>query len=126
MGLYSMDLRQRVAAAIDDGGSFRQVAQRFGVSPSFVTRLIQRRLEAGTLAPKPHGGGRQPALDFARRVHLARLISEQPDATSEQLKRRGGFTCTLTTPWRTLRRFRQTYEKKALHPSGRDDPKVKA
>ena len=48
---------------------------------SFVTRLIQRRREAGTLAPKPHGGGRQPALDFPKRVRLARLISEQPDAT---------------------------------------------
>ena len=53
-----MDLRERVAAAIDEGeGSERQIAKRFRVSVSFVTRLLQRRRDAGTLAPKPHGGG---------------------------------------------------------------------
>jgi transposase len=126
MGPYSIDLRKRVAAAIDQGQSQRQVARRFGVSPSFVTRLIQRRREAGTLAPKAHGGGRQPALDFRQWVRLARLISEQPDATLKELKERGGFTCTLTTLWRTLRRFKLTFKKKSLHPSERDDPKVQA
>ena len=54
MGPYSMDLRERVAAAIDEGeGSERQIAKRFRVSVSFVTRLLQRRRDAGTLAPKP-------------------------------------------------------------------------
>ena len=59
MGPYSMDLRERVAAAIDEGeGSERPIAKRFRVSVSFVTRLLQRRRDAGTLAPKPHGAGR--------------------------------------------------------------------
>ena len=59
MGPYSMDLRERVAAAIDAGeGSQRQVAKRFRVSVSFVTRLVQRRRDAGTLAPKPRSCGR--------------------------------------------------------------------
>jgi transposase len=126
MGPYSIDLRERVAAAIDHGQSQRQVARRFGVSPSFVTRLIQRRRQAGTLAPKAHGGGRQPALNFSQRVRLARLVSEQPDATLQELKERGGFTCTLTTIWRTLRRLRLTYKKKTLHASERDEPRVQA
>jgi transposase len=124
MGPYSIDLRERVAAAIDQGQSQRQVARRFGVSLSFVTRLIQRRREAGTLAPKAHGGGRQPALDFPQWVRLARLISEQPDATLKQLKERGGFTCTLTTLWRTLRSFNLTFKKKSLHASERHEPRV--
>ena len=56
---YSMDLRERVAAAIDAGeGSQRQVAKRFRVSVSFVTRLVQRRRDAGTLAPNPTAAGR--------------------------------------------------------------------
>ena len=127
MGPYSMDLRERVAAVIDEGeGSQRQVAKRFRVSVSFVTRLIQRRREAGTLAPKAHGGGPRPALGFPERVRLAMLIVETPDATLKQLKERGGFACTLTTIWRLLRRFRQTYKKKTLHASERDDPKVQA
>ena len=127
MGPYSMDLRERVAAVIDEGeGSQRQVAKRFRVSVSFVTRLLQRRRDAGTLAPKPHGGGPRPVLGFPEQVRLAMLIAERPDATLNQLKERGGFACTLTTIWRTLRRFRLTFKKKTLHASERDDPKVQA
>ena len=56
---YSMDLRERVAAAIDAGeGSQRQVAKRFRVSVSFVTRLVQRRRDAGTRPPNPTAAGR--------------------------------------------------------------------
>ena len=98
MGPYSMDLRERVAAAIDEGeGSERQIAKRFRVSVSFVTRLLQRRRDAGTLAPKPHGGGPRPVLGFPEQVRLAMLIAEHPDATLNQLKEWGGFACTLTT-----------------------------
>ncbi|MGZ3390119.1 MAG: helix-turn-helix domain-containing protein, partial [Isosphaeraceae bacterium] len=85
MGPYSMDLRERVAAAIDAGeGSQRQVAKRFRVSVSFVTRLVQRRRDAGTLAPKPYGGGPRPALGFPERVRLVVRIAEHPDATLKQ------------------------------------------
>jgi transposase len=116
-----------VAAAIDAGeGSQRQVAERFRVSVSFVTRLIQRRREAGSLAPKPHGGGRRRALSLSDRARLAVLITEHPDATLKQLKELGGFTCTLTTIWRALRRFGLTYKEKTLHASERDGPKVRA
>ena len=95
---YSMDLRERVAAAIDEGeGSERQIAKRFRVSVSFVTRLLQRRRDAGTLAPKPHGGGPRLVLGFPEQVRLAMRIAEHPDATLNQLKEWGGFACTLTT-----------------------------
>lgn len=125
MAPYSMDLRERIAAAIDQGeGSQREIAEQFRVSVSFVTRLIQRRRDAGTLAPKAHGGGRRPSLDSAERARLARLIAEQPDATLKRLKERGGFTCTLTTLWRALRRSDLTYKQKSLHASERDTPEV--
>ena len=126
MGPYSMDLRERVAAAIDAGGSQRRVAKLFRVSVSFVTRLMQRRREAGTLAPKPHGGGPRPYFGLPEKVRLVLLIIKHPDATLRRLKELGGFTCTPTTIWRTLRRFRQTYKKKTLHAAERDDPKVQA
>ena len=99
MGPYSMDLRERVAAAIDAGeGSQRQVAKRFRVSVSFVTRLVQRRRDADTLAPKPHGGGPRPILGFPEQVRLAMLIAEHPDATLKQLKE-WAVRLTLTTLW---------------------------
>ena len=55
---------------------------------------------------------------------LRRLVLNQNDATLKQLKQQGGFSCTLTTIWRTLRRFNLTYKEKSLHASERDDPKV--
>lgn len=56
---YSNDLRERVATAVDRrDGSLRQIACRFCVSLSFVVRLLQRRRDADTLEPKPHGGAR--------------------------------------------------------------------
>ena len=42
---------------IDEGEvSLRQVAKLFRVSVSFVSRLLQRRLDTGTLVSKSHGG----------------------------------------------------------------------
>ena len=121
----SMDLRERVAAAVDHHeGSQRQIARTFRVSLSFVVRLLQRRRDAGTLEPKPHGGSPPPALGSDDRQRLDGLLAERPDATLGQLKERGGFRCSLTTLWRALRCQRLTHKKKSLYASQRDRPDV--
>src|SRR5262249_2721170 len=113
MGPYSLDLRKRIAAAVDHGeGSLRQIARTFRVSLSFLVRLLQRRRDAGTLAPKPHGGGPTPALGPDDLERLGELIGKQPDATLEQLKRQGRFRCSLKTLWYALRRLKLTRKKK--------------
>jgi transposase len=125
MGPYSNDLRERVAAAVDHGeGSQREIARRFRVSLTFVFRLLRRRRDAGTLDPKPHGGGPTPSLGPDEQKRLHQLIREQPDATLEQLRQLGGFTCSLTTLWRALRRRDLTRKKKTLHADERDRPDV--
>ena len=122
---YSLDLRARVAAALDHHeGSIRWIARVFRVSTSFIVRLLQRRRAAGTLAPEPHGGGPPPALGPGDLERLTGLIREQPDATLEQLRQRGGFTCSLKTLWLASRRRHLTYKKKSLHASQRDRPEV--
>jgi transposase len=124
---YSMDLRERVAAAVDEGeGPQREIARLFRVSLSFVSRLLKRRRENGTLAPEPHGGGPPPVLGAADRWRLIKLVEEHNDDTLEELRRRGGFDCSLTTIWRTLRRQGQTRKKKSQHADERDRPDVKA
>jgi transposase len=125
MAPYSLDLRERVAAAVDHReGSQRVIARRFRVSLSFIVRLLQRRRTAGTLAPKPHGGGPKPALSRRDQQRLLRLVRKQNDATLKQLKLRGGFRCTLTTIWNTLRRLGLTYKKKTLRAAERSRPDV--
>lgn len=125
MAPYSMDLRERVVAALDGGeGSQREIARRFRVSLSFIVRLLERRREAHTLAPKPHGGGPTSALTSQDEQRLGQLIDKQKDATLDQLREQGGFSCSLTTIWRALRRSCLTYKKKTLHPSERNRPDV--
>jgi transposase len=124
---YSDDLRDRVAAAVDhQEGSLREIARRFRVSLSFVVRLLQRRRDAGTLRPKPHGGGPPPVLTPEDRRRLAELIAARPDATLAQLKQLGGFTCSLKALWLALRRQGLTHKKKSLHAEERDRPDVQA
>jgi transposase len=122
---YSSDLRERIAAAVDHhDGSIRWIARVFRVSTSFVVRLLQRRRAAGTLDPEPHRGGRPPALGSDDLGRLAGLVRDQPDATLEQLRQRGGFTCSLKTLWFALDRLGLTRKKKSLYASQRDRPDV--
>ncbi len=57
----SVDLRERVVAAVTEGASFHQAAARFGVSVSSASRWSQRFAQQGHVAPKPtHGDDRLP------------------------------------------------------------------
>src|SRR4051812_18051063 len=95
---YSLDLRERIAAAIDDReGSIREIARLFRVSSTFITRLLQRRRTTGTLDPQPHGGGTPPAPGPDDLERPPAFVRKQPDATLKQLKQCGGFTCSLKT-----------------------------
>jgi transposase len=86
MRAYSMDLRERVIAACDEEADTRaEVAGRFSVSESWVRRLLRRRREAGSIAPKPHGGQR-PAFDAEGLERLRRAVADHPDAILAELR----------------------------------------
>jgi transposase len=58
-----MDLRERVVRAVDAGeGTQEQIAKRFFVSSRWIRSLLARRAATGSIAPKPHGGGRKPLI----------------------------------------------------------------
>jgi transposase len=122
---YSRDLRERVATALDHHeGSWRDIARRFRVSLSFVSRLLRRRQQTGSLDPKPHGGGRSPALDPAAQQRLRQLLQKQPDATLAELRQALGLCCSLMAIWRALHRLKITRKKKDQHHAERDRPDV--
>ena len=52
MAAYSMDLRKRVVRACDDGMPAAAVATRCDVSLARVYRVLQRRRETGSIAPR--------------------------------------------------------------------------
>jgi transposase len=55
----SLDLRQRVIAAIDGGLSCRAAAERFGVSAASAIRWRDRQKKAGDFTPQKQGGDRR-------------------------------------------------------------------
>jgi transposase len=122
----SNDLRERILAAVDNHeGSRRQIAKRFRVDTSTITRLLQLRRQAGSIEPRPHAGGKRPALDRAALERLRLLVEEDPDATLGQLRGRLGVPGSIMIVWRALRKLGITRKKKTKHASERDRPDVR-
>ena len=86
---YSEDLRERVWAAWQEGEqSQHEVAVRFGVSESFVRDLSRRFRATGSVAAKPHGGGRRLAADPKTLARLEALVIKHNDLTNDEYHRR--------------------------------------
>jgi transposase len=86
MKAYSVDLREKVVAAVDNKeGSLREIAKRFRVSKSFIDKLIKQRREIGTIAPLPHGGGSTPLVDVEKEVLVGNRVLENIDSTLQEL-----------------------------------------
>ena len=112
MVAYSMDLRERVVAACDEGTDTRaEIAERFSVSESWIRRLLQRRREAGSIAPKPRRGGRAPAFDDEAAGRLREAVRADDDATLEELAEAAGVACYPSAVHRALRRLGITRKK---------------
>lgn len=81
---YSEDLRERIVWAVDAGKSRNAVAKQFGVSISFVVKLMQRWDRQGTVKADQFGGWRQPVLaGHADRIRA--LVSANRDITLKEL-----------------------------------------
>ena len=79
---YSQDLRDRVLEA---EGSIREVGDRFGVSPSYVSKVTSRLRLTGQRTTKPRGGQRKTIL-AGREDLLHARVAEIPDATLGELQ----------------------------------------
>jgi transposase len=125
---YSLDLRERVVAMVDDGEAVRTVASAFDVSVSSVVKWAQRARATGSAAAKAMGGKR-PFLLAQQRDWLVGRLEEKPDLTLHALLevlRRRGTVVSCDTLWRFLRREEITFKKNLVRrragPSGRGAP----
>ena len=82
----SIDLRQRVIAAIDGGLSCRQAAERFGVSAASAIRWRDRQQKAGDFAPKQQGGDRKSQRIEAHAQLILDTVAVKPDITLVELR----------------------------------------
>jgi transposase len=110
MAPYSMDLRKRVVRAWDAGLDAESVAAKYEVSRAWVHRLVQRRRETGSIAPRKQTKFRGRVL-AGQEARLAALITAQPDATLAELRDALPTAAALSTLWREIDRLRLTVKK---------------
>ena len=87
MQAYSLDLRQRVVRAYEQGqDSIAEIAARFGVGPTFVKKMLRQHRETGDLQERPHGGGRRPSLSPKQRRLLQQKVRREQDISLLELQ----------------------------------------
>jgi len=122
---YSLDLRERVVAAVAAGESCRKVAATFKVSVASVVKWSQRARATGSPAARPMGGNRPYALAGERDWLLAR-VAEKPDITLRDLVAElaeRGIKVSYYAVWHLFEHEGISF-KKSLHASEQDRPDV--
>ena len=115
----SVDLRQRVVAAIDGGLSCRQAAERFGVSAASAIRWRGRLKEAGGIAPRQQGGDRKSQRIEAHSQLILDAVTAKPDITLAELRnllKRRGISAGIASLWRFFQRRKITLKKRQRTP----------
>lgn len=112
---YSVDLRERVLSAVQTGAGVRGAAARFGVSPSFVSRLGARYRRTGDVLPDAQGGDHRSDGIEAHADWLLSRVEGVPDITLVELCADlddRGFRTVPSTVWRFLDRHDLTFKKR--------------
>ena len=116
---YSVDLRERVVAALEGGKTIHTVAVEFKLGEATVYRWKRLKRETGSLAPRQRGGGHPRAIDGPAERLLAELVAAKPDLTLEELVKElsaKGVSAGQSSVWRALRRLDLTLKKSLSKP----------
>jgi len=118
---YSMDLRERVMAEVDEGLLLEMVAERFAVSVRTLRNWLALRAESGSLLPRQGEVGRKRKLDPAQRESIEKAISRSPSLDLEELRTKFSLPVLLSTLWSALERWGMTLKKSPV--CGRATPR---
>lgn len=111
----SVDLRERVVAAVGRGMSRRAAAERFGVSVSSAIRWCAQVRNTGSVAPGPLGGDRRSGRIETHAPKIFALLDRTPDITLAEIQSelaRSGIPAALATLCRFFQRHRITRKKR--------------
>lgn len=129
MKAYSIDLRQKIIDAYKrENISQSDLALLFGVSQSFVSKLLKQYRETGDLAPKPFRGGVKLTLNPKDLEILAELIEKNNDATLEELckllQEKTGIVISRATMGRMTNKLNFTWKRKTTHPTEKESERI--
>lgn len=116
---YAMEFREAVTRAYDECGSSIEVAEQFNCSESWVRRLIQRRRETGSLAPRPLKLPNNNKLDEDDLKRLQELIRRTPDMTLAELAEELDHKASVPTVWRATQALGLPLKKSPCTPPSR-------
>jgi transposase len=121
MNPYSVDLRQRIVAAVTSGMPRSEVVRTFQVSTATVRRYLKHQREHGDLTPRAHSGGRQAQIGPEQYPALQELLGATPDATLAQTcaqwQQRTGVLVSQATMRRALAQIGWTRKKRVSPPA---------
>jgi len=112
---YSLDLRERVVASVDDGRSRRETARLFGVSAASAVKWCQRARQTGSPAAKPMGRRDRPLLLAPERDWILGRLAVKPDLTLRGMQAElatRGIRVSCKAIWNFFRAEKQTFKKK--------------
>jgi transposase len=114
----SVDLRERVVAAIEGGMSRRQAAVHFRVGVSSAIRWMARARDTGDVRPKSMGGDHRSAPMEAQAQFLLSMRQARSDATLREYQAElaeRGLSIGVSSIWRIFRQARDQAQKKTAH-----------
>ena len=118
----SVDLRERVIGAIDEGLSCRAAAARFGVSAASAIRWRALSLKTGDVRPGPLGGDRRSGLIEKHADLILGRLETQPDITLAEMQAvlaEHGVTVSSAAVWRFFARRKITLKKSRRTPTSK-------
>jgi transposase len=122
---YSADLRSRVLAAIDGGGSAKAVAQLFRVSVSYIYKAVARRQATGETEARPQRN-RQTLKLAHHHAAIRAELARRPDVTLEELRawllQHHQLAASLGLMHKTLARLGLTLKKSRAGQRSRTGP----
>jgi len=124
MEAYSVDMRERVILAVEEGIDTRaEIADSFGVTTRWIRKLVQHYRETGSIEPLPHGGGQQPKFTPERLERLKNLVEKKPSATLDELRKSCRVPCCSMTVSRALQQLGYTRKKRRYVPANKIVPR---
>ena len=122
---YSMDLRERVIAAVEGGMSTHQAAARFSIGVATAGAWARLKRSTGEVKPAKQGKPKGSVLD-AHAGFIFDLIDKAPDITLEEIAERlaqdRAVKVVSTAVWKFLNRHGMTHKKRPLMRANRSVP----
>ena len=122
---YSLDLRERVVAALEGGLSTDQAAKQFSIGKATAGAWGRLKRSQGDVRAAKQGKPKGSVLD-AHEAFILGALREKPDTTLEEMVDRlaaeRGVRVVWTAVWKFLDRRDQTHKKRRRAPASRIVP----